>query len=94
MEAGVRGKDRLDLIDAMVQSADPSKDDAEVAAIEAAACPGCGRTSSSLKTGMTTVSFGMALALSSVFDGTEAPDPLEDLPGDGIAGPLYGPSTT
>ena len=30
------------LIDAMVQSADPSKDDAEVAAIEAAACPGCG----------------------------------------------------
>ncbi len=42
MEAGVRGKDRLDLIDAMVQSADPSKDDAEVAAIEAAACPGCG----------------------------------------------------
>ena len=42
MEAGVRGKDHLDLIDAMVQSADPSKDDAEVAAIEAAACPGCG----------------------------------------------------
>ena len=42
MEAGVRGKDRLDLIDAMVQSADPSKDDAEVATIEAAACPGCG----------------------------------------------------
>ena len=42
MEAGVRGKDRLDLIDAMVKSADPSKDDAEVAAIEAAACPGCG----------------------------------------------------
>ena len=42
MEAGVRGNDRLDLIDAMVQSADPSKDDAEVAAIEAAACPGCG----------------------------------------------------
>ena len=42
MEAGVRGKDRLDLIDAMVQSADPSRDDAEVAAIEAAACPGCG----------------------------------------------------
>ena len=42
MEAGVRGNDRLDLIDAMVQSADPSRDDAEVAAIEAAACPGCG----------------------------------------------------
>ncbi len=42
MEAGVRGKDKLDLIDAMVQSADPSKDDGEVAQIEAAACPGCG----------------------------------------------------
>ena len=42
MEAGVRGKDRLDLIDAMVQSADPSKSDEEVAEIEAAACPGCG----------------------------------------------------
>ena len=42
MEAGVRGKDKLDLIDAMVQSADPSRDDAEVAEIEAAACPGCG----------------------------------------------------
>ena len=42
MEAGVRGKERLDLIDAMVRSADPSQDDAEVAAVEAAACPGCG----------------------------------------------------
>ena len=42
MEAGVRGKDRLDLIDAMVQSADPSKSDEEVAEIEASACPGCG----------------------------------------------------
>ena len=42
MEAGQRGKDKLDLIDAMIQSADPSRDDAEVAEIEAAACPGCG----------------------------------------------------
>ena len=42
MEAGVRGKDKLDLIDAMVQSADPSKSDEEVAEIEASACPGCG----------------------------------------------------
>ena len=42
MEAGVAGAAKLDLIDAMVQSADPSKDDAEVARIEAAACPGCG----------------------------------------------------
>ena len=42
MEAGVRGKDKLDLIDAMVQSADPSKSDQEVAEIEASACPGCG----------------------------------------------------
>lgn len=42
MEAGVSGKERLDLIDAMVQSADPSKSDAEVAEIEAASCPGCG----------------------------------------------------
>ena len=42
MEAGVRGKEKLDLIDAMVRSADPSQDDSEVAAVEAAACPGCG----------------------------------------------------
>ena len=42
MEAGVMGTARLDLIDAMVRSADPSAGDDEVAAIEAAACPGCG----------------------------------------------------
>ena len=42
MEAGVRGKEKLDLIDAMVRSADPSLSDAESAAVEAAACPGCG----------------------------------------------------
>ncbi len=42
MEAGVRGERRLDLIDAMVQSADASLSDEEVAQIEACACPGCG----------------------------------------------------
>ena len=42
MEAGVMGKDRLDLIDAMVKSADPSLSDGEVAEIEARSCPGCG----------------------------------------------------
>ncbi len=45
MEAGVRGNQKLDLIDAMVQSADPSVDDATVAAIEAIACPTCGSCS-------------------------------------------------
>jgi len=45
MEAGVLGDKRLDLIDAMVQSADPAVSDAEVAAIEAAACPTCGSCS-------------------------------------------------
>ncbi|MBQ7987099.1 MAG: dihydroxy-acid dehydratase, partial [Bacteroidaceae bacterium] len=35
----------LDLIDAMVKSADPSVSDEDVAAIEAAACPGCGSCS-------------------------------------------------
>ena len=42
MEAGVAGEAKLDLIDAMVKSADPSMSDAAVAEIEAAACPGCG----------------------------------------------------
>ncbi|MBR3285718.1 MAG: dihydroxy-acid dehydratase, partial [Bacteroidales bacterium] len=42
MEAGVSGTAKLDLIDAMIKSADPSMSDAEVADIEAAACPGCG----------------------------------------------------
>ena len=42
MEAGVMGEARLDLIDAMVQSADATLGDEEVARIEAAACPGCG----------------------------------------------------
>ena len=42
MEAGVLGAAKLDLIDAMVKSADPSVSDADVSAIEANACPGCG----------------------------------------------------
>ena len=48
MEAGISRKDGkpqgygLDLIDAMVKSADPSVSDADVEAIENASCPGCG----------------------------------------------------
>lgn len=45
MEAGILGAARLDLIDAMVKSADPSVSDEEVAAIEDCACPGCGSCS-------------------------------------------------
>ena len=45
MEAGELGKARLDLIDAMVQSADPSVDDARVEEIERCACPTCGSCS-------------------------------------------------
>ena len=42
MEAGVLGDARLDLIDAMVKSADPSMPDSQVAEIESRSCPGCG----------------------------------------------------
>ena len=45
MEAGTSGDEKLDLIDAMVRSADPSVSDADVARIEAAACPTCGSCS-------------------------------------------------
>jgi len=45
MEAGVSGKEKLDLIDAMVRSADSNVDDKEVARIEASACPTCGSCS-------------------------------------------------
>ena len=45
MEAGVMGSAKLDLIDAMVKSADPSVSDEEVARIESAACPTCGSCS-------------------------------------------------
>jgi len=42
MEAGKLGEDKLDLIDAMIQSADPNVDDERVAQIEQLACPTCG----------------------------------------------------
>ncbi|MGN1215620.1 MAG: dihydroxy-acid dehydratase [Candidatus Cryptobacteroides sp.] len=45
MEAGVSGKEKLDLIDAMVRSADSSVSDEDVARVEAAACPTCGSCS-------------------------------------------------
>ena len=45
MEAGVMGAAKLDLIDAMVKSADPSVSDEDVARIESAACPTCGSCS-------------------------------------------------
>ena len=42
MEAGEWGGMHLDLIDAMIKSADTSVSDADVAEIERHACPGCG----------------------------------------------------
>jgi len=45
MEAGELGAMKLDLIDAMVKSADPSMSDEDVAAIEDHACPTCGSCS-------------------------------------------------
>lgn len=42
MEAGRMGQSRLDLIDAMVKSADKNVSDAEVTEIENRSCPGCG----------------------------------------------------
>lgn len=42
MEAGVLGSAKLDLIDAMVKSADSSVSDEEVAEVEKHACPTCG----------------------------------------------------
>ena len=45
MEAGVLGTAKLDLIDAMVKSADPTMSDEDVAKIEAKACPTCGSCS-------------------------------------------------
>ena len=45
MEAGALGDAKLDLIDAMIKSADPSVSDDQVAEIEAHACPTCGSCS-------------------------------------------------
>jgi dihydroxy-acid dehydratase len=45
MEAGRLGKQKLDLIDAMIQSADENVSDEQVKEIELAACPSCGSCS-------------------------------------------------
>ena len=45
MEAGDLNGQHLDLIDAMIKSADETVSDEEVAAIECCACPGCGSCS-------------------------------------------------
>ena len=45
MEAGEWNGKHLDLIDAMIQSADPTVSDDDVAEIECHACPGCGSCS-------------------------------------------------
>ena len=45
MEAGRFGDRHLDLIDAMVMSADAKYSDAEIAEVERCACPGCGSCS-------------------------------------------------
>ena len=42
MEAGRWNGEQLDLVDAMVKSADTSMSDADIAGIERSACPGCG----------------------------------------------------
>ena len=45
MEAGVLGNQKIDLIDAMIKSADKTLSDDEVAQVEAHACPTCGSCS-------------------------------------------------
>ncbi|WP_025069518.1 dihydroxy-acid dehydratase [Bacteroides propionicifaciens] len=45
MEAGIVGSKQVDLIDAMVKSADDSVSDQEIAELEASACPTCGSCS-------------------------------------------------
>lgn len=45
MEAGILGEQKLDLIDAMIQSADQSISDEHVQQVEQAACPTCGSCS-------------------------------------------------
>ncbi len=45
MEAGVYGQEKVDLIDAMVRSADKSVSDDKIAELERAACPTCGSCS-------------------------------------------------
>ncbi len=45
MEAGVLGEKRYDLIDVMVQAADPAMADQDLASLEHSACPTCGSCS-------------------------------------------------
>ncbi|MFR9649928.1 MAG: dihydroxy-acid dehydratase [Rikenellaceae bacterium] len=45
MEAGKLGDRKLDLIDAMIESADPANSDEDIAKIERSACPTCGSCS-------------------------------------------------
>ena len=45
MEAGIIGKKRYDLVDAMVMAGDAAVSDEEIAAIERVACPTCGSCS-------------------------------------------------
>ena len=45
MEAGVLGKRKLDLIDAMIDAADSSISDEQIKEVEQNACPGCGSCS-------------------------------------------------
>ncbi|MFR9650766.1 MAG: dihydroxy-acid dehydratase [Rikenellaceae bacterium] len=45
MEAGDDGTRKLDLIDAMIESADPNKSDEQIERVERAACPTCGSCS-------------------------------------------------
>ena len=45
MEAGVKGDEHLDLIDAMIQAADSNVSDKEIEIIERCACPTCGSCS-------------------------------------------------
>jgi dihydroxy-acid dehydratase len=45
MEAGILGSQKLDLIDAMIQSADQSVSDEQVEKVEHSACPTCGSCS-------------------------------------------------
>ncbi len=45
MEAGDDGTRKLDLIDAMIESADPNKSDEQIEKVERSACPTCGSCS-------------------------------------------------
>ena len=64
MEAGQWKGKQLDLIDAMIQSADPTVSDEDVAEIERHACPGCGSCSGMFTANsMNCLNEGIGLAL-------------------------------